>query len=122
MLQTIPGRRPKEFLHRYPSTLRLAALAAIEAGRRLLLHGSPPPATTELNVRLLFGTVFALAIAAAVGLGATWMALTRGSAYGGVNIGAWLGWPKNGPLGIAPYAPPRGCATGELPGGSRSRV
>src|SRR5260370_39508365 len=91
MLQTIPGRRPKEFLHRYPTNLRLAALAAIEAGRRLLLHGSPPPATTELNVRLLFGTVFALAIAAAVGLGATWMALTRGSAYGGVSSGARLG-------------------------------
>ena len=55
-------------------------------------------------MRLLFGTVFALAIAAAVGLGATWMALTRGSAYGGVTIGAWTGWPKNGTAGIDPYA------------------
>ena len=50
---------------------------------------------TGPNVRLLFGTVFALTIAAMAGLGATWMALTRGSAYGGVTIGAWTGWPKN---------------------------
>lgn len=109
-------------MHPYPTNLRLAALAAIEAGRRLLLHGSPPPATTEPNVRLLFGTVFALAIAAAVGLGATWMALTRGSAYGGVNIGAWLGWPKNGTLGIDPYARASVARTGELPVGSGDGV
>src|SRR5262249_47538339 len=56
------------------------------------------------NVRLLFGTVFALVIAAAIGLGATWIALTRGSAYGGVTIGSWTGWPKNGTSGIDPYA------------------
>jgi len=55
-------------------------------------------------VRLLFGTVFALVIAAAIGLGMTWIALTRGSAYGGVTIGAWTGWPKNGTSGIDPYA------------------
>jgi hypothetical protein len=73
-------------------------------------------------VRLLFGTVFALAIAAAVGLGATWMALTRGSAYGGVNIGAWLGWPKNGTLGIDPYARASVARTGELPVGSGDGV
>jgi len=71
---------------------------------------------------LLFGTVFALAIAAAVGLGATWMALTRGSAYGGVNIGAWMGWPKNGTLGIDPYARATVARTGELPVGSGDGV
>ena len=54
-------------------------------------------------MRLLFGTVLALAIAAVVGLGVTWIALTRGSAYGGVTIGAWTGWPKNGTAGIDPY-------------------
>ena len=40
-------------------------------------------------MRLLFGTMFALAVAAAIGLGTTWVALTRGTAYGGVTIGAW---------------------------------
>jgi hypothetical protein len=33
--------------------------------------------------------MLALAIAAAIGLGTTWIALTRGTAYGGVTIGAW---------------------------------
>jgi hypothetical protein len=53
---------------------------------------------------MLFGTLFALAVAAAVGLGATWIALTQGLAYGGVTIGAWTAWPKNGTAGIDPYA------------------
>ena len=47
-------------------------------------------------MRLLFGTTFALIVAAAIGLGTTWVALTRGIAYGGVTIGAWTAWPKNG--------------------------
>ena len=75
-------------------------------------------------MRLLFGTVFALAIAAAIGLGATWVALTRGTAYGGVTIGAWTAWPKNGTPGIDPYARAMVARTGELPSvretGSRS--
>ncbi|HET9245249.1 MAG TPA: hypothetical protein VFO15_05540, partial [Xanthobacteraceae bacterium] len=65
-------------------------------------------------MRLLFGTVFALVIAAAIGLGMTWIALTRGSAYGGVTIGAWTGWPKNGTSGIDPYARAMVARTGEL--------
>jgi hypothetical protein len=68
-------------------------------------------------VRLLFGTVLALAIAAAIGLGATWIALTRGTAYGGVTIGAWTAWPKNGTAGIDPYARAMVARTGELPVG-----
>ena len=39
-------------------------------------------------MRLLFGMVFALLLAAAIGLTATWLALTEGTAYGGVTIGA----------------------------------
>jgi hypothetical protein len=73
-------------------------------------------------VRLLFGTVFALAIAAAIGLGATWIALTRGTAYGGVTIGAWTAWPKNGTPGIDPYARAMVARTGELPVGSGDGV
>ena len=66
-------------------------------------------------MRLLFGTVFALVIAAAIGLGGTWVALTRGSAYGGVTIGAWTGWPKNGTSGIDPYARAANARLGTLP-------
>jgi len=73
-------------------------------------------------VRLLFGTVFALVIAAAIGLGGTWIALTRGSAYGGVTIGAWTGWPKKGTSGIDPYARAMVARTGELPVGSGDGV
>ena len=73
-------------------------------------------------MRLLFGTVFALAIAAVIGLGGTWLALTQGTAYGGVTIGAWTGWPKNGTLGIDPYARAMVARTGELPIGSGDGV
>jgi len=41
---------------------------------------------------------------ALIGLGTTWLALTHGSAYGGVNIGAWTAWPKVGTPGIDPYS------------------
>ena len=73
-------------------------------------------------MRLLFGTMFALAVAAAIGLGATWVALTRGTAYGGVTIGAWTAWPKNGTSGIDPYARAMVVRTGELPVGSGDGV
>jgi len=73
-------------------------------------------------VRLLLGTAFALIAAAVVGLGATWIALTRGTAYGGVNIGAWTAWPKNGTPGIDPYARAMMARTGELPVGSGDGV
>jgi hypothetical protein len=73
-------------------------------------------------VRLLFGAIFALAIAAAIGLATTWIALTRGTAYGGVTIGAWTAWPKNGTAGIDPYARAMVARTGELPVGSGDGV
>jgi hypothetical protein len=73
-------------------------------------------------VRLLIGTLFALTIAAAVGLGTTWIALTQGTAYGGVTIGSWTAWPKNGTAGIDPYARAMIARTGELPVGSGDGV
>ena len=73
-------------------------------------------------MRLLFGTLLALAVAAAVGLGATWLALTQGTAYGGVTLGAWTAWPKNGTAGIDPYARAMVARTGELPVGSGDGV
>ena len=73
-------------------------------------------------MRLLFGMIFALTLAAAIGLGMTWMALTQGIAYGGVSIGAWTAWPKNGTSGIDPYARAIVARTGELPVGSGDGV
>jgi hypothetical protein len=73
-------------------------------------------------VRLLLGTLFALAVAALVGLGTTWFALNRGIAYGGVSIGAWTAWPRNGTSGIDPYARANVARSGELPIGSGDGV
>ena len=69
-------------------------------------------------MRLLFGILFALAVAAVVGLGATWLALSRGTAFGSVAIGAWTAWPKNGTRDADPYARATIARTGELPVGS----
>ena len=73
-------------------------------------------------MRLLLGTLFALAVAALVGLGTTWFALNRGVAYGGVSIGAWTAWPRNGTSGIDPYARANVARSGELPIGSGDGV
>jgi hypothetical protein len=73
-------------------------------------------------VRLLLGALFAFTIAAAIGLGLTWLALTQGTAYGGVTIGSWTAWPKNGTPGIDPYARAIVARTGELPVGSGDGV
>jgi hypothetical protein len=66
-------------------------------------------------VRLLFGTLFALVVAAAVGLGATYFALTRGAAFGALRIGAWTAWPKTGTVDADPYARAEIARTGRLP-------
>jgi len=73
-------------------------------------------------MRLLLGTLFTLTVAALVGLGATWLALTQGTAYGGVTIGAWTAWPKTGTPGIDPYARAMIARNGELPVGSGDGV
>jgi hypothetical protein len=71
---------------------------------------------------LLFGSLFTLALAAAIGLGATWMAVTQGTAFGGVTLGAWTAWPKVGTPGIDPYARAMVARSGELPIGSGDGV
>lgn len=73
-------------------------------------------------MRLLLGSLFAFAVAAIVGLGATWIALTKGTAYGAVTIGSWTAWPKNGTTGIDPYARAMVARSGELPIGSGDGV
>jgi hypothetical protein len=66
-------------------------------------------------VRLLLGMLFALVVAAAVGLGATYFALTRGAAFGGLTIGSWTAWPKTGTMEVDPYARASIARTGRLP-------
>ena len=73
-------------------------------------------------MRLLFGSLFTLALAAAIGLGTTWVAVTQGAAYGGVTIGAWTAWPKVGTPDIDPYARAMIARSGELPVGSGDGV
>ena len=68
-------------------------------------------------MRLLLGSLITFLIAAAVGLGATWLTLTRGVAFGSLNIGAWTAWPKSGSVDIDPYARANIARTGELPTG-----
>jgi hypothetical protein len=66
-------------------------------------------------VRLLLGTLFALVVAAAVGLGATYFALTRGAAFGPLTIGSWTAWPKTGTVDADPYAQASIARSGRLP-------
>jgi hypothetical protein len=73
-------------------------------------------------VRLLFGSCFALILAAAIGLGATWLTITRGVAFGSLTIGAWKAWPKSGSVDIDPYARATIARTGELPLGTGDGV
>ncbi len=73
-------------------------------------------------MRLFFGSCFTLVLAAAIGLGATWLTLTRGIAFGSLTIGAWTAWPKSGSVDIDPYARATIARTGELPIGAGDGV
>jgi hypothetical protein len=69
-------------------------------------------------VRLVLGSLFAFLVAAGLGLGMTWLALSKGIAFGGVTVGAWTAWPKVGTSDIDPYARASVARTGQLPIGS----
>jgi hypothetical protein len=69
----------------------------------------------DAAVRLLIGTLFALLVAAAIGLGSTWLALTRNVAFGAMQIGSWTAYPKTGSAEIDPYARASIARSGELP-------
>jgi len=73
-------------------------------------------------MRLLIGFLFAFAVAAGFGLGLTQFALTRGTAFGAITIGAWTAWPKTGTSDIDPYARAAIARSGELPIGSGDGV
>ena len=68
-------------------------------------------------MRLLIGTLFSLFVAAAIGLGSTWFALTRNVAFGAMQIGSWTAYPKSGSAEIDPYARASIARSGELPMG-----
>ena len=69
-------------------------------------------------MRFLAGLLFALAVAAAVGLGATLFTLTHGTAFGAFTIGAWTASPRTGTIDIDPYARAIVARSGALPIGS----
>ncbi len=73
-------------------------------------------------MHLLLGSILALLIAAVVGLGSTWAALSRGIAFGAVTLGAWTAWPKTGTRDIDPYSRAAIARSGELPIGSGDGV
>ena len=73
-------------------------------------------------MRLLFGLLFSLVVATVVGLGTTWLTLSRGTAFGAVPIGAWTAWPKTGTSDADPYARASIARSGELPVGSGDGV
>ena len=73
-------------------------------------------------MRLLLGSIIAFTVAALIGLGATWLALTRGTAFGAIPIGAWTAWPRTGTSDIDPYARAGLARSGELPVGSGDGV
>lgn len=68
-------------------------------------------------MRLLLGAFLALIVAAAIGLGSTWFALTRNVAFGAMTIGSWTAYPKSGGAEIDPYARAAVARSGVLPMG-----
>jgi len=60
----------------------------------------------------------ALGLAAAVGVGSTWMTTTRGTELGTLTIGAWTARPRTGTVDIDPYSRATITRSGELPIGT----
>ncbi len=55
-------------------------------------------------MRLIFTTLLALIIAAAVGVGATWMTATRCTNLGTLTIAPWTARPRTGTADVDPYS------------------
>ncbi|WP_298259141.1 DUF1214 domain-containing protein [Bradyrhizobium sp.] len=69
-------------------------------------------------MRLVFVTLLALILAAAIGLGATWTTATRGTDIGTLTIGAWTARPRTGTVEVDPYSRASIARSGELPIGT----
>ncbi len=63
---------------------------------------------------LLIGISLSFVVAAAIGLGSTWFALTRNVAFGAMSVGAWTAHPTSGGVEIDPYARASAARSGEL--------
>jgi hypothetical protein len=68
-------------------------------------------------LRLLLSSLFCFTLAAGIGLGSTWFALSRGITLGALNIGAWSARPKAGTSEIDPYSRAEVERMGALPTG-----
>jgi len=66
-------------------------------------------------VRLLLGSLYTFILAAVIGLGSTWVALSRNTGFGALQIGAWTARPKTGTADIDPYSRAAIARTGALP-------
>ena len=73
-------------------------------------------------MRLIFITMLALIVAAAVGLGTTWMTTTKGTELGTLTIGAWTARPRTGTADVDPYSRATITRNGELPIGTGDGV
>lgn len=69
-------------------------------------------------MRLIVITLLGLGLATAIGLGATWIAATRGTDLGTLTIGAWTARPGIGSVEIDPYSRAAIARSGELPIGA----
>ena len=68
-------------------------------------------------MRLLIGLLLSFMVAASIGLGSTWYALTQNLAFGSLSLGPWTAFPRSGTIGIDPYARAAIARSGELPVG-----
>ena len=73
-------------------------------------------------MRLLTGLLLSFIVAAGIGLGSTWYALTQNISFGALELGAWKGYPRHGTVSIDPYARAVIARNGELPVGSGDGV
>ena len=73
-------------------------------------------------MHLLTGLLLSFIVAAGIGLGSTWYALTQNLSFGALELGAWKGYPRNGTVSIDPYARAVIARNGELPVGSGDGV
>lgn len=66
-------------------------------------------------MRLLLATLYAFGLAAVIGLGSTWFALTHDAGFGTLQIGSWTARPRAGTGDIDPYARAGIARSGVLP-------
>lgn len=73
-------------------------------------------------MRLIFGSLLMMLIAAITGLGLTWFSATHGAGFGALQIGPWTALPRTGTTAIDPYARAQYARSGALPLGSGDGV